>query len=66
MVTPYLGVWIEISFRLINAGACHVTPYLGVWIEIYFIIKRSAANASLPTWKCGLKFCNVREFIPLF
>ena len=33
-VTPYAGVWIEISFRLSNDCTVVVTPYAGVWIEI--------------------------------
>ena len=34
MVTPFAGVWIEISVfgGMGCAGACH--PFAGVWIEI--------------------------------
>ncbi len=34
MVTPYVGVWIEISNSRRSARAEIVTPYVGVWIEI--------------------------------
>ena len=33
-VTPYVGVWIEISDLLSCLGRTKVTPYVGVWIEI--------------------------------
>ena len=32
-VTPFVGVWIETSKRLRNAGSHQVTPFVGVWIE---------------------------------
>ena len=38
-VTPYAGVWIEISNLEIPADSKSVTPYAGVWIEI--IVTRS-------------------------
>ena len=33
-VTPFAGVWIEISSKQNNTGRCEVTPFAGVWIEI--------------------------------
>ena len=34
MVTPYVGVWIEIPAKpKVHRGEL-VTPYVGVWIEI--------------------------------
>ena len=33
-VTPYAGVWIEISSSACVAVSVSVTPYAGVWIEI--------------------------------
>ena len=33
-VTPFAGVWIEISFCRIVWVICCVTPFAGVWIEI--------------------------------
>ena len=34
MVTPYVGVWIEIFDKVHNSIKYTVTPYVGVWIEI--------------------------------
>ena len=55
-VTPYAGVWIEISYL---DGICKtrfVTPYAGVWIEISHSRKLYPWRWSLPTRECGLKF----------
>ena len=55
IVTPYMGVWIEIKSATESANALKVTPYKGVWIEIDIILFISSHTASLPTWECGLK-----------
>ena len=34
IVTPYVGVWIEIANAGNDYGIVSVTPYVGVWIEI--------------------------------
>ena len=34
IVTPFAGVWIEISVENIKKGNFKVTPFAGVWIEI--------------------------------
>ena len=35
MVTPYVGVWIEMgSVTCCDRKVVKVTPYVGVWIEI--------------------------------
>ena len=34
IVTPYAGVWIEISLYALRCIPAQVTPYAGVWIEI--------------------------------
>ena len=34
MVTPFAGVWIEISLYPVTNCMHHVTPFAGVWIEI--------------------------------
>ena len=34
VVTPYAGVWIEISGSMSSGSMSSVTPYAGVWIEI--------------------------------
>ena len=33
-VTPFVGVWIEISLTMWQGSAHSVTPFVGVWIEI--------------------------------
>ena len=34
MVTPFVGVWIEIAISCAIPLAVKVTPFVGVWIEI--------------------------------
>ena len=34
LVTPFMGVWIEIQFTEILGYLFAVTPFMGVWIEI--------------------------------
>ena len=34
-VTPFVGVWIEISTKEDIKYECEVTPFVGVWIEIW-------------------------------
>ena len=34
MVTPCVGVWIEIKWAMERTGVTTVTPCVGVWIEI--------------------------------
>ena len=34
MVTPFMGVWIEISAHALASVLYSVTPFMGVWIEI--------------------------------
>ena len=34
IVTPYVGVWIEIISDSVDSIDLGVTPYVGVWIEI--------------------------------
>ena len=36
-VTPYGGVWIEMSLRNLWESTMNVTPYGGVWIEIWIV-----------------------------
>ena len=33
-VTPFVGVWIEISLARASARKVFVTPFVGVWIEM--------------------------------
>ena len=34
LVTPFTGVWIEITQAMYLCLDSHVTPFTGVWIEI--------------------------------
>ena len=34
LVTPFVGVWIEINYNLQLSQLPIVTPFVGVWIEI--------------------------------
>ena len=34
LVTPFMGVWIEIEMDRNNIIDACVTPFMGVWIEI--------------------------------
>ena len=56
-VTPFVGVWIEISSVVGNIYGRSVTPFVGVWIEIDEEITAVLEQyPSLPSWECGLKF----------
>ncbi len=35
LVTPYVGVWIEMTDCFDPSNMIWVTPYVGVWIEIH-------------------------------
>ena len=47
-VTPFTGVWIEITFpKAIDKGG-NVTPFTGVWIEITSLLKPPLGKAVTP------------------
>ena len=55
-VTPFVGVWIEISLAHLDIQGGNVTPFVGVWIEIACgTTSRDGILTSLPSWECGLK-----------
>ena len=33
-VTPFVGVWIEVSSEYLTSMSTSVTPFVGVWIEV--------------------------------
>ena len=66
MVTPYAGVWIEISRIKVEGEWIPVTPYAGVWIEINFNTTSCGGLSSLPTRECGLKYLSILEQYPHF
>ena len=37
LVTPFMGVWIEILVLIPYNVRIHVTPFMGVWIEILVV-----------------------------
>ena len=55
-VTPFVGVWIEISLTNVGTFSITVTPFVGVWIEINECHQFIVTVASLPSWECGLKY----------
>ena len=55
IVTPCVGVWIEIRETFKIAPFPGVTPCVGVWIEIIRLKLRWFLSGSLPAWECGLK-----------
>ncbi len=55
IVTPCVGVWIEIKYFATLAYLESVTPCVGVWIEIVSRIFNIYKIKSLPAWECGLK-----------
>ena len=60
LVTPYAGVWIEITEYGGGYRGTNVTPYAGVWIEISEIHASLLIIGSLPTRECGLKYLQNR------
>ena len=58
MVTPCVGVWIEIDDNTQCNTSKEVTPCVGVWIEISLFDSYVSPLASLPAWECGLKSIN--------
>ena len=55
-VTPFAGVWIEITGMDGSNGINGVTPFAGVWIEMHRILRIfHTDNRSLPSRECGLK-----------
>jgi len=56
-VTPFAGVWIEISNAFGGYELIFVTPFAGVWIEIKGVQSDTLVGMlSLPLRECGLKF----------
>ena len=56
-VAPFVGVWIEICFVKPIHKRDRVAPFVGVWIEISSYCFRGNNIVSLPSWECGLKYC---------
>ena len=56
VVTPCVGVWIEMDSISNSLPAARVTPCVGVWIEILSCMLVCVSVLSLPAWECGLKY----------
>ena len=56
IVTPLVGVWIEIVVQTATNLKDSVTPLVGVWIEILENCRNRYRILSLPLWECGLKY----------
>ena len=54
-VTPYGGVWIEISGDINTMVDPLVTPYGGVWIEMLIQVGQLLFDLSRLMGACGLK-----------
>ena len=55
-VTPFVGVWIEISQSSRMQNPYVVTPFVGVWIETDRRLNFAyLVHMSHPSWVCGLK-----------
>ena len=59
MVTPFVGVWIEITTHIHTLKRDIVTPFVGVWIEICYSGQKLYSEPSLPSWECGLKYKSI-------
>ena len=47
-VTPFVGVWIEITVQTVREYIKKVTPFVGVWIEISDICHPNIATTVTP------------------
>ena len=56
IVTPLVGVWIEIISLCQSLPNNRVTPLVGVWIEMQEQEENYGLQRSLPSWECGLKY----------
>ncbi len=67
VVTPYVGVWIEMKRNPGLNGIRQVTPYVGVWIEINSWFIRAISSCVTPyvgVW-IEMKMC-MANTIPRF
>ena len=62
LVTPLVGVWIEILRPPQKRESDAVTPLVGVWIEICGKRRGDQCGQSLPLWECGLKYSKSLQY----
>ena len=56
-VTPFAGVWIEMSVLSITSFVPSVTPFAGVWIEIVKSLEISPALIVTPFAGVWIEIC---------
>ena len=61
-VTPFVGVWIETVTASKVTFSSFVTPFVGVWIETPQSFLRTMPLKSHPSWVCGLKLSNQKQY----
>ena len=52
VVTPFMGVWIEIQQSVRIEAVITVTPFMGVWIEILDTLQYSCCPVSHTLYGC--------------
>ena len=60
-VTPFTGVWVEISLVHGDVRYLIVTPFTGVWVEIAKQTNNPVNTLSRPSRACELKFLNITK-----
>ena len=60
-VTPYAGVWIEISNRVIMRNPFMSLPTRECGLKCRYTCKNVRSARSLPTRECGLKSANLSD-----
>ena len=65
-VTPFVGVWIETVINPQPIMMFSVTPFVGVWIETLYTYCYNLAIQSHPSWVCGLKPNDDKEFNAIY
>ena len=57
VVTPFVGVWIEISFWYKDFDGMASLPSWECGLKFFHPEELVSIKWSLPSWECGLKFC---------
>ena len=55
-VTPFVGVWIEISSSCANSTLSQSLPSWECGLKFLCYCKLPVEYSSLPSWECGLKY----------
>ena len=66
-VAPFVGVWIEMLYGLIQRRHLHtVAPFVGVWIEIHNFTSLYNSISVAPFVGVWIEICFVGSLIPFF